>query len=231
MFGDIEFALRNNLRDREYAEEYAQSFLNTFVATQIKVVREQRGMTQATLGNRIGTTQAGVSRYEDVNYSSWSLRTLMKIARAFDVRLRVSFEPYGTLPDEVVRLDRARLETVERKSDPGLIVASVESRNVPDRTANIGAYRALPPSDNLRRALDPTRPIAPQGVTIPSAETKRKEERNAIDSGAACKSLRLLDPRGTDTGNGNLSSKPSGLSGGEMPISKEPEYTPRIQSA
>jgi transcriptional regulator with XRE-family HTH domain len=120
MFGNIEYALRKNFRDREYAEEYAKSFLNAYVATQIKVIREQRRLTQAELGDHIGTTQAGVSRYEDVNYSSWSLRTLMKIARAFDVRLSVSFEPYGTLPDEVVRFDRAALERESREEDSRL---------------------------------------------------------------------------------------------------------------
>jgi transcriptional regulator with XRE-family HTH domain len=120
MFGDIECALRKNLREREYAEEYAKSFLDSYIATQIKVIREQRGLTQAELGNHVGTTQAGVSRYEDVNYSSWSLRTLVKIARAFDVRLRVSFEPYGTLPEEVVRFDRTALERESRENDRGL---------------------------------------------------------------------------------------------------------------
>jgi transcriptional regulator with XRE-family HTH domain len=143
MFGDIEYALRKNLQDREYAEEYAKSFLDAFVATQIKVIREQRSMTQAELGSLIGTTQAGVSRYEDVNYSSWSLRTLMKIARAFDVRLRVSFEPYGTLPDEVIRFDRTRLETVDRENDPRVTGATFETENVSDCAVDIGAYRAL----------------------------------------------------------------------------------------
>jgi transcriptional regulator with XRE-family HTH domain len=143
MFGDIEYSLRRNLQDREYAEEYAQSFLNSYVATQIKVIREQRRMTQAELGNHIGTTQAGVSRYEDVNYSSWSLRTLMKLARAFDVRLRVSFEPYGTLPDEVIRFDRERLETVDRENDPGVTGRRVETEERSNQPADIGAYRAL----------------------------------------------------------------------------------------
>lgn len=145
MFGDVEYALRKNLRgDREYAEEYAQSFLNAYIATQIKVIREQRKMTQAELGALIGTTQAGISRYEDVNYSSWSLRTLMRLARAFDVRLRVSFDPYGTLPDEVVRFDRERLQVVERENDPMLgsgeqTKRSYDSGNVTD----IGAFRAI----------------------------------------------------------------------------------------
>jgi transcriptional regulator with XRE-family HTH domain len=113
--------LRQELRDPEYSEGYAESFLNSFVATQIKVIREQRDMTQAELAREIGTTQAGISRIENVNYSSWSFRTLIKLARAFHVRLKVSFEPYGTLPDEVVSFDRKNLERVKREEDPGLM--------------------------------------------------------------------------------------------------------------
>jgi transcriptional regulator with XRE-family HTH domain len=120
MSGEIASSLRRNLRDKEYSEGYAESYLNSFVATQIKVIREQRRMTQEALGQCIGTTQAGISRYENVDYSSWSVRTLIKLARAFNVRLKVSFEPYGTLPDEVVRFDRQSLERVERDKDPEL---------------------------------------------------------------------------------------------------------------
>jgi len=142
MFGDIEYALRDNLRDREYAQEYAAAFLNAYIATQIKVIREQRKMTQADLGREIGTTQTGISRYEDVNYSSWSLRTLQKLAHAFDVRLRVSFEPYGTLPDEVVRFDRARLQRVERAKDPAL-TKQVSDNNCDTGVTDIGVVKAL----------------------------------------------------------------------------------------
>jgi transcriptional regulator with XRE-family HTH domain len=116
----IESSLRDQLRDVEYSEGYAESFLNAYVATQIKVIREQRQMTQADLARAIGTTQAGVSRIENVNYSSWSIRTLIKLARAFNVRLKVSFEPFGTLLDEVLHFDRANLQRAERKDDPGL---------------------------------------------------------------------------------------------------------------
>jgi transcriptional regulator with XRE-family HTH domain len=121
MLGEIENSLRINLCDKEYAEGYAESFLNAYIATQIKVLREQRQMTQASLGSMIGTTQAGVSRYENVDYSSWNIRSLIKMARAFDVRLRVSFEPFGTLPGEVIWFERKTLERVSRDEDPGLI--------------------------------------------------------------------------------------------------------------
>ena len=117
---DLKTTLRKELRDPEYSEGYAESFLNAYVATQIKVIREQRKMTQAELAEAIGTTQAGVSRIENVNYSSWGTRTLIKLARAFKVRLKVSFEPYGTLPDDAALFYRDALERVAREDDPGL---------------------------------------------------------------------------------------------------------------
>src|ERR1035437_4083999 len=113
-------ALRRELRDQEYSEGYAESFLNACVATQIKVLREQREMSQPQLANLIGTTQSGISRIENVNYSSWNVGTLKKLARAFNVRLKVSFEPYGTLPEEVDNFSRNALERPSRDVDPGL---------------------------------------------------------------------------------------------------------------
>ena len=53
----ISDALRTELLDPEYSEGYAESFLNSYVATQIKVIREQRQMKQAVLAREIGTTR------------------------------------------------------------------------------------------------------------------------------------------------------------------------------
>ena len=140
MFAELQNSLRRELRDKGYAHEYAQSFLYSYVATQIKAIREQRRMTQSQLGDAIGTTQAGISRIENVDYSSWNIRTLLKLARAFDVRLRVSFEPFGTLPSEVVAFNRTNLERVTREDDPGLTEAP-EGREV----TNIAIWKALNP--------------------------------------------------------------------------------------
>jgi transcriptional regulator with XRE-family HTH domain len=140
MYGEILNSLRMKLCDKEYSEGYAESFLNTHIATQIKVIREQREMTQAQLGEHIGTTQAGVSRYENVDYSSWSIRTLLRIARAFNVRLRVSFEPFGSLPSEVVSFSRKNLERTAREDDPGL---GEERWRQAEPPVDIGAFKAL----------------------------------------------------------------------------------------
>lgn len=112
--------LRHELRDAEYSEGYAESFLNAYIATQTKVIREQRDLTQAQLAQLMGTTQTAISRIENVNYSAWNIKTLKKLARALHVRLKVSFETYGTLPDEVISFGRNNLEREAREHDPGL---------------------------------------------------------------------------------------------------------------
>ena len=74
--------LRENFRDLEYREAYADDYLNTYVATQIQVLREQRGLSQQELAELIGSKQPGISRLENVNHTSWKTDTLKKIARA-----------------------------------------------------------------------------------------------------------------------------------------------------
>jgi transcriptional regulator with XRE-family HTH domain len=105
-------------RDREYRESYADEFLNTYVANQIRVIREERNMTQKQLADAIGTKQTGVSRFENVNYSGWNIRTLKKIAHALDCRLHISFETYGSLLDEGAAFVRSALQRPTFADDP-----------------------------------------------------------------------------------------------------------------
>jgi len=92
--------LREELRDEDYRYAYAEDFLNTLIATQIKVLREQRGLTQPQLADLVGTKQPGISRLENVSYSAWKTETLRKLARALGVRLRITFETFGTLLED-----------------------------------------------------------------------------------------------------------------------------------
>ncbi|HVB78929.1 MAG TPA: helix-turn-helix transcriptional regulator, partial [Candidatus Binataceae bacterium] len=109
--------LKREFRDREYREAYADSFVNTFVAMQIRAIREQRGMTQKELAEKIGTAQTGVSRLENANYSGRSISTLKNVARQFDCWLRVSFEGYGSLIDEADRFGEDALRRPRFEED------------------------------------------------------------------------------------------------------------------
>jgi transcriptional regulator with XRE-family HTH domain len=114
---DISEHLRDELKDAEYSEAYAESFLDSYIATQIKVLREQAGLSQQGLAELIGTKQGAISRIEDVNYSNWNVKTLKKLARAFRVRLRVSFETYCSLIAEAQSFSRDALQREPREAD------------------------------------------------------------------------------------------------------------------
>lgn len=101
--------LTEELKDPEYAAGYAESYTLSFIASQLKVLREQHGMSQSALAEAIGTQQPGIARLEDCNHTP-SLRTLLKLAEAFRLRLHVSFEPYDDLPEMVDKFSRESLE-------------------------------------------------------------------------------------------------------------------------
>lgn len=58
------------------------------LATEIRALREARGLSQRELAERVGTTQSAIARLEGGNVSP-SLPTLDKIAEALDAELSV----------------------------------------------------------------------------------------------------------------------------------------------
>ncbi len=62
------------------------------IATAIRSMREFRGLTQLGLAERMGVTQAFISRLEDPTYKRWSFRTLAKIGTALNCRVRIQFQ-------------------------------------------------------------------------------------------------------------------------------------------
>ncbi len=108
--------LVDDFRNKEHRHGYVDEFLNTSIATQIKVLREQRGWTQEELANQAGMKQATISRIENVNYSSWSIATLRKLAEAFDLALCVTFEDFDARLLDIKSFSR---ETLERNSFKG----------------------------------------------------------------------------------------------------------------
>ncbi len=102
--------LVESFRDVEYRESYAEDFLNTSIATQMRVIREQRGMTQAQLAQAVGTKQTAISRIENVNNPARNIGTLAEIAFKLGCRLKVSFETFGSLIEESLYFSRETLK-------------------------------------------------------------------------------------------------------------------------
>ena len=114
--------LREHLKEEmlapEYRYAYAEDYMNSVVAAQIKALREQRKMTQEDLAKEIGTKQSGIARLENINYSAWKTETLRRLARAFGIRLKITFEEFGPLLEEVEAFSREALERRSFKEDP-----------------------------------------------------------------------------------------------------------------
>ncbi len=109
---------RMEFRDEETRHIYADDFLNTYIASQLKVLREDHGWTQQRLAERAGMRQERISVLEDVNYESWSVRTLKRLAKAFDLRLSIKFESFGSFLREFDEFSRDALTRPSFADDP-----------------------------------------------------------------------------------------------------------------
>jgi transcriptional regulator with XRE-family HTH domain len=114
---DLKSNLRKEFQDEDFRNIYAEESLNTYIATQIKVLREQQRLTQTELAQKTGMAQPRIAVLEDVNYSSWSINTLRRLAKAFGLRLSVRFETFSSLIPELETFGRPALERARFEDD------------------------------------------------------------------------------------------------------------------
>jgi transcriptional regulator with XRE-family HTH domain len=115
---EIRNGLANELKDPEARRDYADEFLNSYIALQIKTLRQQRGWSQAELAHRAGMKQSRISAMEQADYSGWSLRTLQRLAAAFDLAFVAGFESFGRMLDSMTSISRSALERPSFDEDP-----------------------------------------------------------------------------------------------------------------
>ena len=118
--------LKVYFQDKETRHIYVDEFLNDFIGTQIKVLREQKGWSQEKLAYEAGMKQSRISVLEDVNYYSWSISTLKRLAKAFDVPLNVSFVTFGDRLRDIEMFSRESLERPAFDEDPVFMEKSEE---------------------------------------------------------------------------------------------------------
>src|SRR5689334_1863701 len=92
-FSSISLGLRELLRDPVRRNEFFKSITQDDIASQIRDLRKQRGLTQSAFAEKSEMKQSAVSRIEQAEYSSWSLTTLFRVAAALDARVRVILQP------------------------------------------------------------------------------------------------------------------------------------------
>lgn len=83
--------------DIEYRHAAVEAEVAHGIAWQVRVNREERGMTQAELAKAVGTKQSAVSKLEDPEGGDVRLSTLVKVAHGLDCALLVRFVSHSTL--------------------------------------------------------------------------------------------------------------------------------------
>jgi transcriptional regulator with XRE-family HTH domain len=150
----------DNKDDRSYRHAYADESLNISIATQIKVLREQRDWYQQDLAGKANMKQSMISRYEEVNYSSWSLSTLKRLAEAFDVILDVKFRSFKDLVIDTCNFSRESLQVPEFVEDP--FFKKTREEGVSD---SVGAGVGAETAPNLDFSVTGTSPDKEESTT------------------------------------------------------------------
>lgn len=108
--------LRSDFQNEDARYAYVETHLNVSISAQIRHFRG--ALSQQELAEKIGTKQSGISRIENANYSGWKVETLRKLARAFGLRLRVTFEEFGTILPEIENFEESILNRRSFEDDP-----------------------------------------------------------------------------------------------------------------
>lgn len=101
----IDLGLKELFRDPERRHEFFKSITQDQIASQIKELRKKRDLTQQTFAAKVDMKQSAVSRIERADYSSWTLRTLFRVASALDARWKMILEPVEDAVSEIEQLE------------------------------------------------------------------------------------------------------------------------------
>ncbi|MCI0486748.1 MAG: helix-turn-helix domain-containing protein [Blastocatellia bacterium] len=133
--------LKEEFKDKETRHVYCDEFLNASIATQIKVLREQRDWTQSQLAERANMKQSRIAALEDVNYSSWTINVLRKLAEAYDLTLTVKFESFG---EKLAAIEGFSKEALERSSFDDDPIFQILEKNISEYENRFGPIPTKP---------------------------------------------------------------------------------------
>lgn len=102
----IKLNLAEKLKDKGYFHRFFRGRTQDEVASQIKELREKRGLKQKELAKRCKTHQSAISRLEQATYSRWNINTLWSLAKALDARVRIIIEPMEDIIRQYEELER-----------------------------------------------------------------------------------------------------------------------------
>jgi transcriptional regulator with XRE-family HTH domain len=120
---DLKARIAERFQDKNFEKKYLRTSALYRLAGEMLLLRKQRGLTQKELAEKVGTTQAVISRLESASVKP-SLETILKIAEALDAAVDVRL-----LPVEKIRQKNTSEEQKSQKPDPrqGILYYDLEN--------------------------------------------------------------------------------------------------------
>jgi transcriptional regulator with XRE-family HTH domain len=88
----IKGRLAEKLKQPSFRRRFFRLRAQEEIAQQLVELRERRNLRQIDLAKTAKMKQSAISRIEQASYSSWSYKTLLRVAEALDAQLRIVFE-------------------------------------------------------------------------------------------------------------------------------------------
>lgn len=111
--------LLEHLESKEFRDALVEADLANGILFQVKAMLEDRGWTQEELAEKAGTAQPVISKYLK-GYENFSVKTLRKLASAFDVSFTSRFERFSDLAKRHLNVDWASLAIPDYPNEAAL---------------------------------------------------------------------------------------------------------------
>lgn len=181
------------LTDKKYRHLFVTGQINKLIPYQMRGLRANRDLTQAALAELAETTQTVISRIENNGATNLSVKTLLKLAEAFDVALVVRFEPIDRFitwvdefsPDDIsfessesilseATKEQASVKEISesaRTAIPSLMLVKAQSADAQAKSHAVGVRRRLPLFDRPQGIVGTANDLTRQAEAITATKT------------------------------------------------------------
>lgn len=153
----IQRNLWRKLQGKKYRHSFVSSQIGANIAAQIACTRVARGWTQKELAAHAKMSQVRISVLEDPNYENFSIKTLRRLAQAFDTALIVKFAPFSEMlgwittlqpenmavqkfEEDAMKIEEVRPLPISVVAEPG----SSQEENYPTAAASASVAKNYP---------------------------------------------------------------------------------------
>lgn len=178
------------LKSRKARDAYVYEHVRNGIPFQIRALRKHREWSQSQLAEEADTSRTVITRIEDPNYGSLTLKTLYQIASAFDVALLVKFVPFSRLVREYEDVSHAALsaQSVSDEAEAEALEAWATEQPANETVAAVrvlsqGGKTALFAAAALRQSQTPVRYL--RMIDSPTVTTAAVQRSLAFSSPVA----------------------------------------------